>query len=119
MLAINVNHQQPLLAFDISSIIDGSMSIQRSLSSVWTSYKMVGEIIDLSDYLVVDKDSMDTMEVLSLSIDDSIDRVKSIIDNHPFHPSSILTRLLLRRMLTLEFIITNKIADFYIEHPED
>lgn len=109
-------HNEALMMFDISGLAGDILSGKEGICKSLTTYKKLGKIIDFSNYLSVNKETISSIEDTTITLDDTIDELEDIIDSSSFGFNKFIMNLDLNRALTLQFILSNKVADYYSEN---
>jgi len=111
MLAANpyTNHHTPLISLDIASVLDVFKDGASSLKEFYQLNKTLGQLVKLMDYTQVDGNNADDVEEALNVIDDTIDTIKERQDSFI---TKIFSNPVLTKLLTMQFILSNKLADF-------
>lgn len=114
MLAVNrYDDTAPLLSFNIVSVLDSIKESAGSLTAVYRVNKTLAELSDLLPYMQIDGGNVAAVEETLSALDDTIDDVKTMHGNIFY---KLASRVILSKMLTIQFTISNKLADYELEH---
>ncbi len=114
----NINHKS-FVAFDVSDLSKDIILSKESSYNSFKTYRKLGKFIDLSNYISVSEETIISIEDTTIFLDDTIDKLEAIIDNRAFGLNKFILNLDLNRTLTLQFILSNKVADYYLENQEN
>lgn len=100
--------------FNYDDLSRDILSANEGVSKSFTAFKKLGDAIDFSNnYISVNKETVNSIEDTVIALDDTIDELENIIQNTSFGLNKFIMNQDLNRVLTLQFILSNKVADYY------
>ncbi len=109
------NSKESFVMLNISDLSKKILDAREGVHNSFIVYKKLGKVIDLSNYFSVSKETVESVENTTIALDNTIDKLEDIIDNSSFGLNKFIMNLDLNRALTLQFILSNKVADYYSE----
>ncbi|BAF70798.1 hypothetical protein [Nitratiruptor sp. SB155-2] len=107
--------------FNMTPLFDGIKAIRNdaiNLKILYRVYKFLNILEKYISYAVVTKDDIESVEKALEIIDDTLDDLEEKIDNANFIHRFLLNKIL-SKLLTIQFILSNKIADYIGENHQN
>jgi len=108
--------------FDFTPLLGGISSIQKGVTDIKNLYRYYKELSTIESqikYSYVDDRAIESIEKTLMTIDDTIDVVEEAMENtHNIFKKFLLNRIL-SKLATIEFVLSNKVADRIGENHKD
>ena len=114
------NHNN-VINFSLTPLFDGIKTIQSgaiSIKRLYEIYRFLNILEKYINYAVVTKDDIDSVEEALEVIDDTIDDIEEMMDSANFIQKFLLKRIL-AKLLTIQFVLSNKLADYIGENHQN
>ena len=110
----NINFDLTPLFESIKSLHNDAIDMKR----LYRIYKILNMFESSFQYAIVDKSNIDGAEETLAIIDDTIDNVEDEIEQSNIFEKFLWKRIL-SKLLTIEFILSNKVADYLGENHQN
>ena len=122
MSSITFNHNIPIqIDFNISPLLEGFKALRSDALSVkrlYRLYKTLDMVEAYIKYAIVHENDIEAVQEALLIIDDTIDEVEERIEKANII-QKILLKKILSKLLTIQFVLSNKVADYIGENHQD
>jgi hypothetical protein len=103
----------PSMSLDISPLFESLKSLHSGaldIRKLYHVYRLLSKMESILHHVAIDEGELEKAESILATIDDTIDEVEEEVGKSRLFKALLLKRIL-SKLLTIEFILSNKLAD--------